>query len=224
MEHEDAIRTLAVERYSLDEMTLAEAEQFEEHYFDCGECWADVWRAEVFAQSMRVIASLESPQPQPIPRPVVEPQPSNVLPFRTRLTQKLASFASAAAMVVVLGFVPARMWIQSHYVPAGEVPNPLFVKETMRGDASTNVLPAGKWATLLFDILPVDGAADYHVELRGPGDTRQLDVTPQKATHMVLWLLRPLPPGSYELVIQSVDRGGNRSEIARQSIQVGGGS
>lgn len=42
MDHRQAIETLASERYLLDEMTEAERERFEEHYFACSECADDV--------------------------------------------------------------------------------------------------------------------------------------------------------------------------------------
>ncbi len=38
MEHEIAIKSLAAERYLLDEMTRPERDEFEEHYFVCSEC------------------------------------------------------------------------------------------------------------------------------------------------------------------------------------------
>lgn len=42
MEHQEAVATLACERYLLDEMTEPERESFEAHFFDCTECAADV--------------------------------------------------------------------------------------------------------------------------------------------------------------------------------------
>lgn len=42
MTHADAVRTLATERYLLDEMSEIERFAFEEHFFDCVECAEDV--------------------------------------------------------------------------------------------------------------------------------------------------------------------------------------
>ena len=42
MTHTDAVRTLAVERYLLDEMSEIERFAFEEHFFDCGDCADDL--------------------------------------------------------------------------------------------------------------------------------------------------------------------------------------
>lgn len=43
MEHHEAVRTMAAERYLLDEMTGSERDAFEAHYFECATC-ADVVR------------------------------------------------------------------------------------------------------------------------------------------------------------------------------------
>ena len=42
MTHSDAVRTLAVERYLLEEMSEIERFAFEDHYFDCAECADDL--------------------------------------------------------------------------------------------------------------------------------------------------------------------------------------
>ena len=42
MTHADALRTLAAERYLLDEMPEIEKFAFEEHFFDCAECADDL--------------------------------------------------------------------------------------------------------------------------------------------------------------------------------------
>ena len=42
MTHADALRTLAAERYLLDEMSEIEKFAFEDHFFDCAECADDV--------------------------------------------------------------------------------------------------------------------------------------------------------------------------------------
>src|SRR5690606_37838396 len=42
MTHAVAVSTHAVERYLLEEMTELERHRFEEHYFDCQDCAADL--------------------------------------------------------------------------------------------------------------------------------------------------------------------------------------
>ena len=49
-------------RYVLDELTGQEREEFEEHYFNCAECAADVRAAFAFAANARAVLR-ESPEP-----------------------------------------------------------------------------------------------------------------------------------------------------------------
>src|SRR5437660_4493919 len=53
MNHDDAIKTMAAERYILEDLEPAEHDAFEEHFFDCTECTADVRDAAKVAGGVR---------------------------------------------------------------------------------------------------------------------------------------------------------------------------
>ena len=53
MTHEEAVSTLASERYLLEEMSEPERETFEEHYFSCVECADDVRTGGVMRDGVR---------------------------------------------------------------------------------------------------------------------------------------------------------------------------
>ena len=53
MEHERAIQNLAVESYLLGEMSPAERESFEEHYFECAICAEDLRAAAQFMEDAK---------------------------------------------------------------------------------------------------------------------------------------------------------------------------
>ena len=53
MTHTDAVRTLAVERYLLDEMPEIERFAFEEHFFDCAECADDLRAGSTMRQAIK---------------------------------------------------------------------------------------------------------------------------------------------------------------------------
>src|ERR1700753_3963763 len=48
MNHHDAVERLAAEKYLLNDMSPAEREEFEEHYFECRECAADLRATAAF--------------------------------------------------------------------------------------------------------------------------------------------------------------------------------
>lgn len=55
MEHSEAVQQRAVERYVLGELTSDLRDAFEEHYFDCPECQADVSALATFVTAGRMI-------------------------------------------------------------------------------------------------------------------------------------------------------------------------
>jgi hypothetical protein len=57
MDHEEAVRLQAAAKYVLGELTHAERDSFEEHYFDCGECALDVRAAASFVDNTRNMLS-----------------------------------------------------------------------------------------------------------------------------------------------------------------------
>src|SRR5215471_11591498 len=67
MDHTEAIRLTAAERYLLDELSPEQRDQFEEHFFDCTECALDLRAASTFIeQSKKILA--EEQQAVPVPR------------------------------------------------------------------------------------------------------------------------------------------------------------
>src|SRR3954447_16921479 len=53
MDHNEAIDTMAAQRYVLNEMTPEDRDAFEEHFFGCPECAADVHDGDTIADSLR---------------------------------------------------------------------------------------------------------------------------------------------------------------------------
>lgn len=61
MSHEQALRSQAVERYVLGELTQDEREAFEGHYFDCSACFEQV---KLSAQFLRHAREVLDPEPE----------------------------------------------------------------------------------------------------------------------------------------------------------------
>ena len=66
MTHADAIRTLAAERYLLDEMSEIERFAFEEHFFDCLECADDVRSGSTMREAVKSGLLPDTPQAQKV--------------------------------------------------------------------------------------------------------------------------------------------------------------
>src|SRR5258708_31824012 len=55
MDHDEAVRQKATERYLLDELDPGLKDQFEEHLFDCQDCALDVRAAAMFVEQVKVV-------------------------------------------------------------------------------------------------------------------------------------------------------------------------
>lgn len=65
MEHEQAVRTQAVERYLLGELSEKERDAFEAHYFDCKACYDQVAVGEDFLSNARQVLASEATDTKP---------------------------------------------------------------------------------------------------------------------------------------------------------------
>jgi len=59
MDHNEAIRLQAAVKYVLGELSPAQREEYEEHYFDCAECAVDIKALATFADTTREVLRRE---------------------------------------------------------------------------------------------------------------------------------------------------------------------
>jgi|SRR5579863_1231805 hypothetical protein len=72
MDHDEALRQKATERYLLDELDPELKDQFEEHLFDCQDCALDVRAAAMFVEQSKIVLAepaITSPVQKPAPAP-----------------------------------------------------------------------------------------------------------------------------------------------------------
>lgn len=201
-QHQQAVRTLAAERYMLGEMTDEERERFEEHYFDCRVCVEDVKAIDLMARAV-----IQQRKQQPV---------------RKWPLMNIAPWTIAAGLAAML-FLPPRV----APVPAmAEVPfvtdHPLTTQS--RAVVVITKLRAGRRILQYLEITPDPQYTQYRWDLR-VNETKSLGsgtVTPEQTNEQIPLLLGPLPAGSYQLVIEGVRKDGNRSTIITHSLVVGG--
>src|SRR5690348_17681523 len=59
MDHNEAIRLQSAVKYVLGELSQAQRDEYEEHYFDCAECAVDIKALATFADNAREILRQE---------------------------------------------------------------------------------------------------------------------------------------------------------------------
>ena len=204
MEHAEAVKTKAAERYMLGEMPDTEAESFEEHYFDCSVCANDV------RDEMKVLEwGREIAKDQRVPLPMIS---------RRRFTQWIP-LAAAAALVVGLGLPMAMR--SGKEGPSAE-PGRMISLGTgvSRGpDDNVFVLRKGETPMPSVDVAVADGSqfAAYEATVHDDHGTRLTPVSKPAALvekeGTIEFVLRDLPAGTYAVTIEGVRKDGKRTKI-----------
>ncbi len=218
MKHEQ-LQEHATQRYFLDEMSEAERNEFEEHYFDCAICAAEVRDAARLLAVGREIAR----EQQAAPAPVTE-----IRKFRPWVTwyPRLAT-AAAAVFAIVIGWQTVTIQSLRTLAPRGGVSTRYEVTTSKTrgivGASPLQTIRVGEIATVEVEILPPpERPASYVISIRdGAGRVKQSDdVSLEQAEESVPVVLPALPRGSYQLVIEGVRKDGNRFEITRHGFEV----
>jgi hypothetical protein len=117
MEHDEAIRSRAAERYVARELTPTEEEAFEQHYFDCPQCAEEVRWEQIFSANSR---ALFRDQPAAPPKPgffeglVAWVRPRQVLAFSLACNAVLG-----AGLIIFINFrtQPGALMIPAYFAP-----------------------------------------------------------------------------------------------------------
>ena len=220
MDHNEAVRQKATERYLLDELDPELRDQFEEHLFDCQECALDVRAAATFVEQSKVILS----------EPAVAPAVKQV--EREKKAGWLAWFRPAfavpvlAALLVVIGyqnFVTYPKLTQALNQP--QIGPWASVNVSTRG-SETKVVKThpGEGFGVLLNLPPEDGFASYAVDLYNPAGKLEWSAAISKAPadegRQIYIPGRDRLPGTYTLAVRGINAAGNSQEIGRQSIDL----
>ena len=105
MDHDEAVRQKATERYLLKELDPELRDQFEEHLFGCQECALDLRAAATFVEQSKVILAKAAVQP-PLKEPVREADRRGWLAW---LRPTLA-VPVLALLLAVVAFISRPLW------------------------------------------------------------------------------------------------------------------
>jgi hypothetical protein len=214
MTHKDAIKTHAAERYLLREMTEDEQGIFEEHFFDCAECAADVTDGTRMMMAGRFVVEEEREAAK---------AGTNVVPMPKPFWWRLPSAVAASLILPLLGGgIGYRVAMNQRSEPT----------ELVRvADLDTGVSRAGTPAEvpvvqagddLRFDVQPSDDAVRYAAVVSCGGKTESTHgISREMAADAVTLRIGELPAGRCELVVQGVRKDGKRFWITSSPFKVG---
>jgi hypothetical protein len=221
MDHDEALRQKATERYLLDELDPDVRDQFEEHLFDCQDCALDVRAAAMFVEQTKVILAAPSdtaPEWQPATAPA---RAGWFAWFRPAFAVPVL-----ALLLAVIGF--QNFVTYPHLMQAANSPQVgpwVSVNVSTRGPATVVVKPhAGEGFGVLVPLPPEDGFASYAADLYNPAQKSEWSGTISTAAtaegRQIYVPGHNTRAGTYTLVVHGITAAGESREISRLPIDV----
>ncbi|MFP5247769.1 MAG: hypothetical protein ACLGH0_13840 [Thermoanaerobaculia bacterium] len=216
MEHNDAIRSRFAERYLLGDLSAAEADAFEDHYFDCRVCASDVREGMILLDTGRELVRSERAAESTRTTTAA----AVVRPHRSRWNAWVPA-AAAAALVLAVGLPMMRQ----RQAPLPPQPTISVVQtlelDTARGEDAAGAVayPAGTRILVPVEILSERAYERYEVSVRGAQTNLAVPVALDAQGQPKSVVLDALPAGTYTVAIEGVERG-NRVPISTRSFRV----
>jgi hypothetical protein len=209
MDHAEAIRHNAAERYAIGDLPLAEVEEFERHFFECPQCSEELRALSILASDARAV--FLEPPPAPVTAPVADPvRPPAVEKVTAWWRQPwiLGPAFAAVAVAITLSVSPGL------HQSSGKIEQvsafPLFASS--RG-SETPVTPAADSAsyTLYMDKTWEGSSDSYHAVIRDEAGNAERasftlkDAGPGRFLEISI-PTRALAAGRYVLVVRDKDQ------------------
>jgi hypothetical protein len=220
MDHADAMRMNATERYLLNELDTKQLEQFEEHMFECQECALDVHAASTFLEQSKKILAEPAPTPVPVPRPVPAPAPS---PWFAWLRPSIA-LPAMAVLLLAVGYQGVLL----RGARQGTAPD-ILASATINVATRSGAVPqvhskAGQPFVLLLNIPAESRFSSYIADLYDPAGHIKwsLPISAEMANDTLPMRVPGLrDPGLYVVAIRGISQdSSNPTEIGRQPFEL----
>jgi anti-sigma factor RsiW len=208
MEHDEATRSHAAERYVAHELSPAERDAFEEHFFDCRECAGDVRFELSFAANIRAVSRQQREQLQP----ALAPAAISARKWREWLRRRPSlAFSFAANFVLLAGFGYVLL-TGTHDSAVARFTQPYFAPGPTHGAVDVHAVPPGERSYAVRFPAPAAASQTYSYEVLDANGKRQRSGSlPSPAiADGFLYLEIPLdslPRGIHTLVVRG-DAGG----------------
>ncbi len=230
MNHSEAIKQMAAERYLLDELTPETREEFEEHVFDCPECALDLRAGTVFVTEAKVqlpalaaTAAAKTKAPKTVGKPSfwsVLWRPAFAAPafaalLMVVLYQNLVTFPSLRDTATQPRIVPlaALHWATrgtSHLSLSADRTHGVALPVDL--SAEPGVAPAASYA---FELRDPQGKTAWTGTISAP--TQETD---REQPFSLVIPGKMLQNGSYSLKVTSVSSQGERTPIEQYKFDI----
>jgi hypothetical protein len=224
MDHNEAIRSMIVEKYLLSDLTPELREEFEEHFFDCKECGDDVRTGAAFLEHSKTILSTV---PAPVPARAVSSAPK--ITWASWL--RGLAVPTMAVLLAIVGYqnfatVPKLKSAIAEANAPRIFPSASLIAVNSRGASRPMVtVRKGEPFLLFLDINTASNSSSYLAELYSPAGSLEWSL-PISADAANETLPVRVPPGgrhagTYTLVVSGVGAGGEKSlEVGRYPFEL----
>jgi hypothetical protein len=228
LDHLQAYETQAPERYVLGELTAAEAEEFEFHYFECQQCAMAVESSEVFITNARAVLGTTAAESGA--SSADKPDKPSTWFHRLLDAWSRPAFGLpvlAAAVFAAVALYQATVLIPAMRSAAGEARAlPAFqLIGASRGESAKIVVPSGSpFFALSIDVPPESHLSQYICEVSSRGKSIFRVTSPAPAEGLPITILMPakgLRAGNYELtVLGAAPKGQQADKIATSAFDL----
>lgn len=217
MTHQQALETMAAERYLLDEMTEIEKHAFEEHFFDCNDCAQEVRLGERIRAEVRATGESGARDKDS------QARASNRVEFGKRPVWRSAStvipWAAAAMLAVTTGYQALVVVPNLRQATGPQSLSPVMLREATRGTLPVvTISPGQRFVTLGIDVMTASTGDVTYDLLDAAGSTILSGRTPLPPSGAPLFLLIPadelVRPGRHTLIVRDPASGAALGEYA----------
>jgi hypothetical protein len=186
MNHQEALREMAVERYLLGELSGASLDSFEEHLFECPECAIDLKNGRTFIDAARTELG--------VPRNVTAPHLKSARRWTSWFISPWILAPALAACLLLLAFqtflLQPRMKLEVARAQTPTVLSPLVLANAgARGDSIPAIVaPEHGFFVISLDVPTTGGFSSYRCSLFAPDGSLlwQTTVSPEQARDALL--------------------------------------
>jgi hypothetical protein len=221
MTHQQALDTMAAERYLLDEMTEIEKHAFEDHFFDCGDCAQEVRlgeqvRAEV-GSSRDAGLGIRDSNTRDSGSGIRDSKDSKFIPFPARPAWRRPSvvlpWAAAATLALTVGYQSLVTVPGLREATSTQALSPVMLRGATRGAVPVvTVSPGQRFVTLALDVMTSSTKELRYDLLDEAGNTLLSGRTPLPPTGAPLYLLISADElgrqGRHTLIVRDPDSSG----------------
>jgi anti-sigma factor RsiW len=220
MDHNQAVREKATERYLLNELDPGVRDQFEEHLFDCQDCALDLRTAAAFVEQSKVILG-EKPEVVAARVPVPVPAPSGWFGWMR------PSFAAPvfALLLVVVGYQGVTNARLRHAAGGPQILASTVINVGTRSATVTQVSAHPGEAFQLSINVPPDHYSSYKLDLySAQGGLEWSRTIPASGGDLLSLYVPAYDAGSDQvpgaLAVHGITAGGESVDLGRYRIEL----